>query len=86
MLNGGSTVDTLTIAVAGASPTQITETLTEGKSGTFKGERVFGLNFDPLNGFRKPSCLGRFFLAEFSPHAAPARSDVGRNGTGFPRA
>jgi hypothetical protein len=84
VLNGGHTVDTLTVAVAGASATQITETLTEGKSGTFKAERVFGLNFDPLNGFQETELPGRFFLAEFSPYAAPGRSDIGREWNGIP--
>ena len=83
VLNGGRMVDTLTVAVVGLSETQITETLTRGKFGSFRAERVFGLNFDPMHGFQESELPGRFFLAEFSPYVAPTRGDIGREWNGI---
>jgi len=76
--NGGQVVDTLKVAVVDLSATQLTETLTEGKSAQFKAARSFGLSFDPTHGFQESELPGRFFLAEFSPYVGPARGDVGR--------
>ena len=76
--NGGQLVDTLNIAVVDLSATQLTESLTEGKSAKFQAARSFGLSFDPTHGFQESELPGRFFLAEFSPYVAPVRADVGR--------
>jgi hypothetical protein len=84
VLNGGHMVDTLTIAIAGSSATQITETLTRGGSKSFKGERMFGVQFYPTNGFKESELPGRFFLAEFSPYVAPAPGDLGSEWKGIP--
>ena len=84
VLNGRRIVDTLTVVVAGLSATQITETLTRGKSASFRTERVFGLNFNPMKGFQESELPGMFFLAEFSPYVAPTRADIGREWKGVP--
>jgi hypothetical protein len=83
VFNGGQIVDTLTVAVVGLSATQITESVTRGNSTNFKAERVFGRNFDPTNGVQESELPGMFFLAEFSPYAAPTRADIGREWNGI---
>jgi len=83
VLNGRRRVDAMTVAVAGLSSEGIVETLSDEKHGRLDGQRVFGLEFDPVRGFQERELPGHFFLAEFSPYAAPTQADIGKHWEGI---